>query len=117
MVSHAPWFVCASLTNSGDQHFSCQKYSAGPMVSHRVEDEITSEATLVPFWRCRGWDAAHHALLEQKTLPVHLVPRCGRSNCSGAVGDSARKSPSGQLPQRWALAGSWCGRAVHSESS
>lgn len=66
---------------------------------------------MVPFWKCRGWDAAPLALLEQKTLPVHLVPRCGRSNCSGAAGDSAWKSPSRQLPQCWALAGSWCGRA------
>jgi hypothetical protein len=37
MVSHRPLFADVAIRSPGKQHFSCQKYFAGPMVSHRVE--------------------------------------------------------------------------------
>ena len=98
-ISLVQWFLidpCSLLRLSrrpGDKHFSCQKYFTGPMVSHRVEDQTSSEATLVPSWKWKGWAATPHALLEQKTLFAHLTPSCARSDGSGAIGDSACRLP------------------------
>ena len=36
LVSHRPLFTDVATRSPGKQHFSCQKYFAGPMVSHRV---------------------------------------------------------------------------------
>ena len=47
------------------------------MVSHRVEDQTSSEATSVPSWKWKGWAESIHALLEQKTLFAHFTLNCG----------------------------------------
>ena len=36
MISHRPLFAVVATRSPGEQHFSCQQYFAGPMVSHRV---------------------------------------------------------------------------------
>jgi hypothetical protein len=102
-ISLVQWFLidhCSLLRLSprpGDMHIAGQKYFTGPMVSQRVEDHISSEATLVPSWKWKDWAATPHALLDQKTLLAHLTPS---SDGSGAIGDSACHLPI-NLPAAW----------------
>jgi hypothetical protein len=82
-ISLVQWFLidrCSLLRLSrrpGNQHISCQKFFTGPMVSLQVEDQTSSEVTLVPPLKWKGWAPTPHVLLEQKTLFAHLTPNCG----------------------------------------
>ena len=97
-ISLVQWFLidpCSPLHQSrrpGDKHFSCHNYFTGPMVSHRVEDQTSSEATSIPPWKWKGWAEALHALLEQKTLFAHFTPNCGAQMVPALKGVSQAQS-------------------------
>jgi hypothetical protein len=101
-ISLVQWFLidhCSLLhqfRRPGDKHFSCHKYFTGPMVSHRVEDQTSSEATSVPSWKWKGWAESIHALLEQKTLFAHFTPNCGAQMVPVLKG--VYRAESGEVP-------------------